>query len=102
MKRNDQNRSRSAAKKDLLILGLVTVAAFFVAIKFEAFEGLSAWVARLDRWEGDEIATVLAFLPFALSVFAWRRWKELRVEMMRRRELEDSARERDESYRQLV
>ena len=75
---------------------------FLVASKFDVFERLSKWFETHDSWQGDEIISVLVLLPFALGVFAWRRWKELRAEADRRQLAEESVRVGEESYRQLV
>ena len=92
----------SAAWKDLLIICLGCIAAFLLAIRFEVFEHFAAWAIARDEWLVDDIPPVLTFLAFALVVFAWRRWREFKVEVDRRQLVEESMRAGEESYSQLV
>jgi PAS domain S-box-containing protein len=90
------------AWRDLLIIGFGCVATFVAAIRFEIFERFAAWAIARDKWLIGDVAPVLVFLAFALGVFAWRRWRELKVEVDRRHLVEESMRAGEESYSQLV
>ena len=81
--------TRNKAWKDLAIIFVVAAVVFIVAVRFDFFEKFAAWSARYNSWQVNEVAAVLVFLAFALAIFSWRRWKELKSEISRRREYRD-------------
>jgi PAS domain S-box-containing protein len=81
--------TKSKAWKDLAIIFVVAAVVFIVAARFDSFEKFAAWSAPYNSWQVNEIAAVLVFLAFAFAVFSWRRWKELKAEIHRRREYRD-------------
>lgn len=84
--------------RDLALVLLVTVAAFWVASAFELNEHINRWTADLEFVQADELRTTLLVLAAALGWFSWRRWAELRRELAMRVELEaDLARSLEEN-----
>jgi PAS domain S-box-containing protein len=78
--------ARSRAWRDLAITFVIAGFLFIVAARFDVFEKFAAWSSRYNSWQVNEVATVLIFLAFALAIFSWRRWRELKAETSRRRE----------------
>jgi signal transduction histidine kinase len=74
--------------RDLLGVGIVTVAAFGLASAMELNERINHWTESLELFQADELRTTLLVLAAALGWFSWRRWTELRRELAMRVELE--------------
>src|SRR5260370_12400974 len=77
---------RSAAWRDLAIISVFAAVIFIVAAWFDSFERFAAWSKQYNKWQVNEVASVLAFLAFAFAIFSWRRWRELKAEANQRRE----------------
>src|SRR3989440_6231183 len=75
--------------KDLAFFFATAVVVFIMAVRLDSFEKFAAWSARYNSWQVNEVAAVLVFLAFAFAIFSWRRWKELKAEINRRREYRD-------------
>ncbi|HWQ09538.1 MAG TPA: hypothetical protein VN436_10535 [Holophaga sp.] len=74
-----KRRRWTAAERDLCWIGLASVALFAVAGWYDAFDVFVHWYAKQPEPYGlEEILPVVLILPFALALFAWRRWQELR------------------------
>ncbi len=69
---------------DLLVVACVTVATFVSAARFELQETFSYWLAKYERWQLDEVPTTLLALAAGLIWFAFRRWRDARVEIGQR------------------
>ncbi len=65
-------------KRDLIVIAFVSIAIYVVAGITDAFESLFYWTQRFERFELDELFTMLIFLPVGLSIYAVRRWIEYR------------------------
>ena len=79
---------KSKAFSDLLIGALAAVGVFVVSATFDIFNKVIGWIYRHDTWQLDELFTVAIYLVFAIAIFAWRRYKELREEVRQRKEVE--------------
>src|SRR2546425_5616699 len=84
-----KTRTRSKAWQDLAITFVVAAVVLILAVRFDSFEKFAAWSAQYNSWQVNEVAAVLVFLAFAFAIFSWRRWKELKAEINRRREYRD-------------
>jgi PAS domain S-box-containing protein len=73
-----------------------------VAVQLEAFDRFAKWPMTHDEWVIDEILVTLILLGLAGGIFAWRRWRELSAEIIRRQIAEESLRKTEESYRGIV
>ncbi len=96
-----KNLSREAhlrTLRDLALVALVTLAAFWLASELELNERINRWTADLEFVQADELRTTLLVLAIGLGWFSWRRWRELRRELSLRVELEaDLARSLEEN-----
>jgi len=87
---------KSAKRKtrtDLLLLGLFAVCAYAFVFLSDAYEWFDRWAVRHEKWQADEIMILLALLSAAVAIFAWRRWKEANIEIVRREELQELQKE---------
>src|SRR6266849_5016760 len=78
--------SRSTARTDLIVISVVAGVVLMVSAWFDIFERFAAWSGRYNRWQVNEVVSVLVFLSAALAIFSWRRWRELKLEMGRHQE----------------
>lgn len=67
-----------AARRDLLALVVLGVAAFALARRFDLFAHLVAGVRHLEGAGADALIVAALVLAIALKLFAWRRWAALR------------------------
>lgn len=76
--------------RDLVVVGLVFVAAFIIAIYFDIGDWYRAASVRYEDWEFDEIAMAAIMSTAAFCWFSWRQWQRYRNEVRRRLKLEES------------
>jgi PAS domain S-box-containing protein len=82
-----QNKlTKSTAWRDLAIMAVVAGVVFIVAAWFDFFERFAGWSRQYNKWQVNEIASLLVFLAVAFAIFSWRRWRELKTEVNRRQE----------------
>jgi hypothetical protein len=86
--RTSRRAWRSAAARDLLLIGVVSGSVVGLEIPFNFFGPLVAFIARSERLQLDGFAMALFVSPFLLSAFMLRRWLESRREVRQRRALE--------------
>jgi signal transduction histidine kinase/DNA-binding response OmpR family regulator len=79
---------RPRAMKDLIILGLICSAILILSIAFDLFELIIEFGHVHEGWGIDEFLNALLVSAFALSVFSWRRWRDARDEILKRKALE--------------
>jgi len=73
------------ARKDIIIIAIASIFAFWLASVINAFELFFEFSRAHNEWELDEIAIVLIIMSFALAVFSWRRWQECEHELAYRK-----------------
>ena len=98
MDRRTQRLARcwqQAVLRDLISMALVCIAVYIVTLRVNVFEAIAAFVQRNERLQLDEAFSVLLTLPVLLSVFAWRRWWELR-------RTKDGLQRSEAQYRRIV
>lgn len=83
----------SRARIDAICIVAFFGAVLVLAIRLEAFAHVANFSATHERWEIDEIFTTLMVMPVALGIYAWRRLRETRRELARRRAAEAAASE---------
>ncbi len=64
----------------MLLIVLAAIAAFIMSARLDVFERFTALSRAHSEWQVDELATVLVVTAVGVGIFAWRRWRELRVE----------------------
>jgi two-component system sensor histidine kinase UhpB len=74
--------------RDLALVFLATVAFALLSAHFELSEAVFNWTRARERYQLDELPGTLLVLASALAWFAWRRVRELKVELDRRRAIE--------------
>lgn len=75
-------------RSDLWWLVAVTVGVYFLASAFELQETVSRRLARLERWQADELPLTLTVLACGLAWYAWRRRREVQAELALREQAE--------------
>lgn len=79
---------RSSLIRDLSVVVVLTVTIAAVAAYFELSEEFFVTSRKWERLEIDELPAVFVALSGSLAWFAWRRVREARAEIARRREAE--------------
>lgn len=73
-----KRRRWTTAERDLCWIGLASLALLAISGYYDAFDRFAQWYVKQPEPYGlEEILPVILILPFALALFAWRRWKEL-------------------------
>lgn len=73
-----------AARRDLLLVALATLATWTVSVTFELHERYFGWLARWERWQADEIPLALLVFASGLAWYAFRRRREARAALAER------------------
>lgn len=74
--------------EDILLVALLSLATFVIGAGTEFSERLMAVAQRFERLQLDELPLALLAFSLGLAWFAWRRWREMRLELGRRLEVE--------------
>lgn len=85
------NAPPSRALRDLAWVVGLTVLAGMLGVMFDAGEIFYRWSRNGERFQFDELPGTLLVFALAGMWFAWRRYREARDELARRRELEHKA-----------
>ena len=83
-------RRRTKAFSDLIVISIICVIVLIVAMLFDLCEKLIDFLLEQRAWRLDELLVVVIVLAFAFSIYSFRRWLELRQEIVRRQETEKS------------
>ncbi len=88
------NRSKNSSQsfKDLCAVIAIGLFVFSLGYFFDIFEWLVVWTRGYDAKALDEYVALLILLLFGVSVFSFRRWRELKLEVIQREEAEDAVR----------
>jgi two-component system, NarL family, sensor histidine kinase UhpB len=78
----------SLARRDLIIVALITLATGGLAILFEISERVYAATRRWESLQLDEVPPMLFALALCLAWFAWRRYREANAAVEVRRAIE--------------
>ncbi|MCW8935536.1 MAG: GGDEF domain-containing protein [Gammaproteobacteria bacterium] len=82
----------SRAFKDLVVIIVLSLISFVFAVEYNAFEKLYAFSRKHEHFDLDELFSLLMILSVALSVFSFRRVRELREEVRNRLGAEETVR----------
>lgn len=80
-----------AARRDLLLVALATLATWVVSVAFELHERYFGWLARWERWQADEIPLALLVFASGLAWYAFRRRREARLALAEREQARAQA-----------
>ena len=83
--------SRNVAIRELVTICIVMIVLAVVAFTRDRYS-FSIANLEVDFDHVNEVGFLLAFLGFAMAVFAFRRWQDLRREVIRREEVEANLR----------
>jgi len=83
------SRSDSRARQDLIVVGSLTAAFALLSVRLDLSESLFGWAHARERLQLDELPQILLVFGGLLSWFAWRRMRELKAELARRRQAEE-------------
>ena len=77
--------------RNLIIFITITIFTFVLAsvFVFDAFETAVEWLRKHEIIEIHQLITLLVVLAFAFTIFSFLRWKELRHEIIKRRQVEE-------------
>jgi hypothetical protein len=78
----------SRSSRDLGIIFTLAIIVFAISANFDLFNKVISWVYRHDTWQLDELFTVAVCLVFAIAFYAWRRHRELVVQIRGRQQAE--------------
>ncbi len=94
---NERNRVRL----EIAIIVAVSIGVYLLGALFGGFEWFAGYIEgtrALEHWEVDELLLVVVWLSFSVSIFAFRRLRDLRTEIDRRKETEVALRLEKEFY----
>jgi two-component system, NarL family, sensor histidine kinase UhpB len=80
--------SETSARRDLATVGILTATFALLSVKLDLGESLFTWAHAREWLQLDELPQVLLVLAGLLCWFAWRRTRELKAELARRRAAE--------------
>ena len=84
-------RGRSRAIRDLFVIGALTIPLFMVIRGVDVLDRRYGGMLHDFFWDHEEIVGFLFCLGVAFIIYAWRRFMDLRREMMQRQEAEMEA-----------
>lgn len=73
-----ENEAAQKPILELLIILAISIAVYILAARYDILERVVAFTQQHERWELDEVITVVFFIVFASAIFSLRRWKEFR------------------------
>jgi len=79
---------KTSARRDVVLIVLMAVAAFYLCAKFNLSEALLQWTRPLERLQIDEIPGVLLAIAISLIWFSSRRYFEAKRQLRLRRTVE--------------
>jgi PAS domain S-box-containing protein len=89
--------------RDLIFIVIGTVGVALFVTKFHVIDEFIAFYQRFTyAWELEELIVVSLFLVLTFGIFAWRRWRELRLEIIERNRLEQELRESQRTLATLM
>jgi glucose-6-phosphate-specific signal transduction histidine kinase len=68
-------------RTDLWLVVIATLACYFISSAFELNEGIARSLARFEVWQADEVPLSVTFLASGLAWYAWRRRREIQVQL---------------------
>jgi diguanylate cyclase (GGDEF)-like protein len=78
----------TTARAELVVMGAIFLILSFISIQLDLFERIEETLEKYDRFQIDEFIVVLAFFSIFISLYAYRRWLEMR-RALKKREMSD-------------
>lgn len=81
MKDTDSNESsiRAKTKRELFIIVGIAIVVYIISGAYDIEEALTVFLQRYEAYEVDELLIVAIAMSFCMSVFAFRRWQDIRT-----------------------
>ena len=97
-------RSSAATRSafELLLIVLVALAVFAAGALTETNERVTSLLQGYEYLQVDELPLALLTFSLGLTWFAWRRWRELGVELKHRLEIEEALQVQQAEFRDLA
>ena len=92
---------RTTIGRDLALLALVLASLLLLGYQFDLATEL-AWPDWLDRWQPQELLAALVVLMVGLSMYAYRRWRELCCAIAAYQQAERTLRASEARYHAVV
>jgi two-component system sensor histidine kinase UhpB len=89
MSRKEDRNRKIAARRDMLLIAVLTLGAALLCAKFDVSEAMLAWTRLHERLQLDELPAVLLVFATCLIWFSSRRYFEARRQLARRLAIED-------------
>jgi two-component system, NarL family, sensor histidine kinase UhpB len=86
---------------DLLWIVLASIAVFAIAVFTELNEHITSIARGYERLQMDEVPLALLTFSLGLAWFAWRRWREMGVELRHRLVIEHALEVKQAEFRDL-
>lgn len=81
-------RSWPIWRRDLVLIGGSAAVVFAVSASFNVLNMIIGWIYQHETWQLDELFTVCIFLTGAMSVYAFRRYRDMLREIALRQHAE--------------
>jgi len=89
--------------KDLMVIIIGMIGVALLVTKFHVIDEFVVFYQTFTyAWELEELIVISLFLVLTLGIFAWRRWRELRLEIVERNRLESELRESQRTLTTLM
>jgi diguanylate cyclase (GGDEF)-like protein len=75
----------STATKDFMVLLIIFLLLFLISFQMELFEQVEEFLEANEQYELDEIIIVSSLLSIFISIYAFRRWRELKKSLGKRK-----------------
>ena len=96
-------RNNTKTSRDLVVISVIAIGVLVLSVAFDVVDRFVSWyISHGEPGEVEEVLVVLLVMGFALTVFSWRRWKEVRREMAERRSAEEGLRETNERFQAVL
>jgi PAS domain S-box-containing protein len=92
---------KPSVRKDLLVVGTVTILTFMLASVFELNELLEHWTRPHEAYQLDELPITFLAMAAALAWFSWRRSKQALEQVALRMATQQALVASEEQYRML-
>lgn len=82
-------KQKLSQNKSILFVLITSMIVWISSNRYDLFENISFFVIQYDKWEMDEIITVLLYLVVIFALLAYKKTKHLQREIQQRISLEN-------------
>lgn len=95
------NVLKPSMRRDLLVVGVVTMLTFILSSVFELSERLVSFTRPLEAYQIDELPVTILAMAMALAWFSWRRSVQMMEQVELRLATQQALADSEEQYRML-